>query len=115
MFPQVLLISQNSRLRRLYHHAAEAIECEIRPCTSIADALLQLVMTQIQVIIIEESIPMFEVTVFLDILAKKPEWNKAHLVAIGFEGQGHIFPQHTKFCTNESQFVSLLKDICATL
>ena len=115
MFPQCLLLCQNSRLRRLYHHAAEGIECEIKPCSTVAEALVQLVVSPAGVIIIEESVPIFEITVFLDVLAKKAEWSKAALVVIGFEGRHHLFPRDTRFCSGESQFVSLVKETCDTL
>lgn len=115
MFPQCLLLCQNSRLRRLYHHAAEGIECEVKPCSTVAEALVQLVVSPASVIIIEESVPIFEITVFLDVLAKKPEWSKAVLFIIGFEGRHHVFPMSARFCSGESHFVSLLKETCATL
>ncbi|MBI5151604.1 MAG: hypothetical protein HZA34_03445 [Candidatus Pacebacteria bacterium] len=115
MLPQVLFISQNSRLRRLYHQSAMQAEYELIPTKSITEALLQLVMNPFSLIVIEESLPMFEVCTFFDVIDQKSGWADVPIIAIGFEGKRHMLPKRSVYCESSSHFVRLLKDLCATM
>ncbi|HKY74476.1 MAG TPA: hypothetical protein VJ246_04160 [Patescibacteria group bacterium] len=115
MFPQVLLICQNSRTRRLYHRVVEELQCETVIAKSVADSLVQLVVSKPSVVVLEESLPVFDVSMFLDVTKNNQQWMSLPLVVIGFANQRHLFPSRTLFCGNEQEFERSLKEICATL
>lgn len=113
--PQVLFISQNSRTRRVYHDLLNGEECDLVWAKSVADSLAQLVINSIDIIVMDDSIPMFEVSMFIEMLEKKPEWSELPLVVRGFSEQRHVFPPNARFAETDSQIVSCLKDLCASI
>ncbi len=115
MYPQVLLISTNSRTRRVYHSSTEKVHCECIPAKSIADALVQMVANRIDVIIIDSELSVFEVSMFLEIINKKSQWSALPLIVIGDTIPRHLFPKHAHFVQSETDFVRSLSDLCASV
>ena len=115
MLPQVLFISQDSRTRRVYHELAQNITCELNSARSIADALVQLVLNPPDLIILDGTLPIFEISMFLEVLKKKSSLKKTPLFVIGLTERRHLFPAETHFIETNDDFVRSLKDFCSTV
>ena len=115
MFPQILFISQNSRTRRVYHELTQNIMCELNSVRSIADALVHIVLTPPDLIILDGTLPIFEISMFVEVLKKKPSLKEIPLFVLGLTERRHLFPIATKFIETNNDFVRYLKDFCSTV
>ncbi|OGJ22553.1 MAG: hypothetical protein A2804_02165 [Candidatus Pacebacteria bacterium RIFCSPHIGHO2_01_FULL_46_10] len=115
MLPQVLFISQNSRTRRVYHELTQNITCEPNSARAIADALVQIILTPPDLIILDGALPIFEVSMFLEVLQKKPSLKRIPLFVFGLMERRHLFPADTRFIETNDDFVRCLQDFCSTV
>lgn len=115
MLPHIVLICSNSRLRRLYQTSLSSVECEITPCKSVAEALVQIIVSHPSIIVIVESVPIFDLSILLDILAQHADWKELPVIAVGFTSNRTLFPPSTHHVIDENQFVRILKELIATL
>lgn len=115
IYPQVLLISQNSRTRRLYHRLLGSLECELHTAQSVSDALVRLASGNADVIVFEQDLPAFEVSTFFEVIEQKPAWSSIPIIAVGYETLGHLFPKRTQFAATSESVASLLSELLRTL
>lgn len=114
-YPQYLLISTDSSLRRLYHRKLQDVECELHTARSIADALGFLSIIRPDAIILSSPLPEFEVFTFIEMKKKHKEWQDTPLVVVGYTHIRHKFPKETTFAETIDEAVSVLSQISATL
>ena len=104
MASSILCISINSRTRRLYHRLAETVDCECRTSSDIAEALTLMTIQRPSHLFLDSSIPVFEVSVLLDLLEKKPGWKEIQLAIVGFDSElHHIFPHRAWFLPDSEE------------
>lgn len=115
IYPQILLISSNSTLRRLYHRILSDTDCELHTAKSITEALATMAVKHIDIVIIVSPLPDFELSMFLDLLSKRPQWEHVSLIAVGYEHIRHVFSKDTHFANSNDEVVSTLKEFLTTL
>lgn len=113
--PTLLFISANSRLRRLYHRFAESVDCEYSSAGDVAEGLVHMMLKRPSIVMLDHSLPVFEVTILLEMLEKRPELNTVPLLAIGYDQLRHLFPPQTRFATSEEDIVRELQDCSVIL
>ncbi len=114
-YPQILLISVKPTIRRLYHRKLQDTECELHTAKSIADALATMAVKHIDIIILCSPLPDFELSMFLDLLYKRPQWEHISLLAVEYDHLRHIFSKDTRFANTTEESVSSLQSLLATL
>ncbi len=115
MYPQILLICTNSTLRRLYHRKLSDTECELHTAKSITEALATMAVKHIDIVVLVSPLPDFELSMFLDLLSKRPQWEHIKLLTEGYEHIRHIFSKDTRFAKSSEETVSSLQEMVATL
>lgn len=115
MTPQILIISANSRVKRLYHQFLSPEQCDLLVMSDVADGLVFLAMGNVAALLIDTSLPDFDIAMLLSLLKKKSSWKTLPLLAVGFANIRHVFPKHTRFAQTPEQAVSILKEILATV
>jgi hypothetical protein len=114
-----LFISQSSRQRRLYHRTIietqPTLDCESIISRSIAEGLVQLATHTFEAIALDDTLPIFEVGLFVELLNKKEKYADIQLAVLGFQHQQYIFPKQTVFCKSIFEIVSFLSRSCGTL
>lgn len=91
------------------------VECEISPCKSVADALVQMVVTHPSLVVLIEPIPIFDLSIFVDILMQHVDWKTLPILAVHFPAQRHLFPTHTHHVNDQNEAVRMLKELISTL
>lgn len=82
----VLLIVPEWNLRQLYHELLFSKNIEVVPIDNISDAILMLTLQQFNAIVIYSDESQYkEVTAFLSLRTKKPEWHNTKVVLISPE------------------------------
>lgn len=76
---------------------------------------MQIVIIHPSIIVIVESVPIFELSVLLDILAQHADLRETPVIAAGFTSNRTLFPPSTHHAIDELQIVRILKELIATL
>ena len=74
-----------------------------------------MVVSHPSIIVIIESVPIFDLSVLLDILAQHADWKELPIIAARFSTNRRLFPSHTHHVEDENQIVRILKELIATL
>ncbi len=74
-----------------------------------------MVVAHPSIIIIVESVPIFDLSILLDILVQHADWKELPIIAVGFTLNRRLFPSHTHHADDENQIVRILKELVATL
>lgn len=114
-YPQVLLVSTQAPLRRLYHRMVQELDCELHTAASLANALVELSVHTIDAFILVSGLPEFELSAFLDVLKKKGGWKHIPLIVVGYEHARHTFPQETRFASSHEEAVRILTSLLETM
>jgi CheY-like chemotaxis protein len=121
LYPQVIILSHNSKLRKVYQSLLHDVECEVHSAKNVADMLVTMVLNDVHVVVLDNSLPSFDILTLLEILRSKPQWKNVKLVALGCSEIAHLMPKNTVHVPlidsdkTKQSFVSSVSASCDTV
>ncbi|OGJ41600.1 MAG: hypothetical protein A2378_04115 [Candidatus Pacebacteria bacterium RIFOXYB1_FULL_44_10] len=113
-YPHLLCLSQHSTMRREYLQFVESLSCEVKVCSTIEEALVQCVVSLPNILILDDSFSVYEVSVLVRVFQEKKDWQTVSMFVVG-NVEKHLFPKETVFVQSIHELVNSLKDVFDTL